>query len=97
MLSQMSASLLHEWLAYSKVEPFGERRRDIRSGIISAVVANVNRKKGKKAFQANDFLPKFKRQKPQSWQEQLNIIEMLNAAFGGKEERNEDQKRWREN
>lgn len=31
-----------------------------------------------------DYMPKIKR-RPQTWQEQLTFVEMLNAAFGGED------------
>lgn len=31
-----------------------------------------------------DYMPKIKRSK-QTWQEQLTLVEMLNAAFGGED------------
>jgi hypothetical protein len=48
------------WRAYAQIEPFGEERADLRSGIVASVIANVNRdpKKGK-AFNPQDFMPKF--------------------------------------
>lgn len=78
-------------MLYYDVEPFGDARADVRSAIIASVVANSNRdpKKRKKAFTIEDFMPKFGQQekRQQGWEEQLQIVEMLNAAFGGVDER----------
>jgi hypothetical protein len=73
-----------------QVEPFGEERADLRAAIIAATVANTARdpKKHKKPFKPVDFMPDFGREKKkQSWQQQLQIVKMLNAAFGGTDER----------
>jgi len=79
-----------EWLAYQELEPFGEERADLRAGIISATVANTARdpKKRRKPFRPAEFMPEFGPKKEQSWQDQLSIVEMLNAAFGGEDKRN---------
>lgn len=89
MLAEMSAGQWWEWIAYSHVDPFGEERGDLRAGIIAATIANANRnpKKRPRPFTPADFMPKVNQrpQKVQSWQEQLKIVEMLNAAFGGRD------------
>lgn len=51
-------------MAYAQIEPFGEERSDIRSGVIASTIANVNRKKGKAPYKTKDFMPKFKQPKP---------------------------------
>ena len=85
MLEMMPARLWREWIAYSNLEPFGETRADLRAGIVAATVANANRdaKKRKRPFGPEDFMPKFEPKAPQSTEEQLQIVEMLNAALGG--------------
>lgn len=86
----MSSREFAEWAQFYELEPWGEERADIRSGIVASTIANANRdaKKRKKPFTVEDFMPRFgqparpaKRQ--QTWQEQLAIVEMLNEAFGG--------------
>jgi len=77
-------------MAYSQLEPFGEERADLRSGIVSSTIANANRdpKKKRKAFRPQDFMPSFeevKEEKQSSWQSMLSTVEMLNTAFGGKD------------
>ena len=59
LLHTMSSKELVEWQAYYSIEPFGEERADLRAGIIASTIANVNRPKGKKAYDAEDFMPKF--------------------------------------
>lgn len=46
-------------MAFFGVEPFGEVRGDIQAGIVAATFANANRKKGSKALNPADFMPKF--------------------------------------
>jgi len=85
----ISSAEFAEWQAYYRLEPFGEERADLRTGILAALIANVNRdpKQRKKPYEPADFMPTFDKQSkataPQSIDEQLMIIEMLNIAFGG--------------
>lgn len=73
-------------MAYYSLEPFGEERADLRAGIISSTIANVNRGKHK-PFKPTDFMPKFEQHK-QTWKQQLQIVEVLNSIYGGKDLRN---------
>lgn len=52
------------WMAYDRVDPFGEERADLRSAIVAATLANIHRGKNAKPFEAADFMPRFDRAKP---------------------------------
>ena len=84
LLSRMDSYEIQEWIEYSKVEPL-EYRADLRAGTICAVIANVNRSKKQKAYKPTDFMPEQAKKKPQTWKEQKSIVEILNAAYGGKD------------
>jgi hypothetical protein len=60
-LEHISSLELSEWMAYDQVEPFGELRADLRAGIITATIANVNRDadKHREPFTPQDFMPNF--------------------------------------
>lgn len=86
----MSSREFAEWMALYDLELFGDKRADLRAAIVASTVANVNRdpKKRRKAYSPEDFMPKFERKrKRSSWQAQLQMVEMLNAAFGGRDMR----------
>lgn len=87
MLERIPSRLLTEWLAYAQVEPFGEERADLRAGIVAATVANVNRAKGTPAAKPTDFMPQFDAVEPEGPDPDLLLhkIELLNAAFGGRD------------
>lgn len=93
LLHRISSRELTEWMAYYQLEPWGEERADLRAGIIAATVANAARdpKKRRRPFRPEEFMPKFDRRR-QSWQEQLQLVEIINAALGGIDKREE--KRW---
>ena len=85
LLARISSRELSEWAAFAQLEPFGEEREDLRAAIVAATVANTARDpKKQRAFVPSDFMPDFERE-PQSWEQQLQIVEMLNVAFGGRD------------
>lgn len=86
LLHNISSQELTEWMVYYELEPFGEERADLRAGIISSTIANANRSKNSRVYKPVDFIPKFDKPK-QTWQEQLQIVEMLNIAFKGEDRR----------
>lgn len=60
----MSAREFSEWIAYARLEPFGEERADLRAGIVASTIAAVNTPKGKRRPKPGDFMPEFDKQKP---------------------------------
>jgi len=40
LLARISSAELTEWMAFDAVDPFGEQRADLRTGIVAAVTAN---------------------------------------------------------
>jgi len=89
LLARISSRELTEWQAYYNIEPFGAVRADTHAAIIASTVANTARdvKRKPKPFTPAEFMPNFGREKPQSAQKLLRIAEMLNAALGGRDER----------
>lgn len=86
MLDRIPSRLLSEWMAFAQLEPFGEERADLRAGIVASTVANVYRAKDERPLSAQDFMPKFDQPDPaEDWERLLRKVEMLNAAFGGKD------------
>jgi len=62
-----TAREFYEWVAYYRMNPWGEERADLRTGIVCALTANVHRGKNGKAYKPTDFLPKYnERRKVQS-------------------------------
>lgn len=70
MIEEMTAEQLFCWLAYAEVEPFGEERADVRSGVATAGLANIviAAAGGKKMLKPSDFMPNFKPVQVQSAQ-----------------------------
>ena len=59
MLGEMTSAQFAEWMAYSRVEPWGENRDDLRIGILASMIANMFREKGKKPAKPTDFVLNF--------------------------------------
>lgn len=78
----MTSLQFSEWLAYSRLEPWGEERDDLRTGIVASTIANVNRGKGQKARNPQDFMPDFEPETEEAAQARLMAKAM--AALGGK-------------
>ena len=66
-----------EWAAYYHIEPWGEERADLRSGVVAATVANANRGKAQKPFAPADFMPLAKKKA----EEPVNVDQKIRAAF----------------
>lgn len=77
LLVSMDAKELAEWMAYDRLEPFGEQRADLRSAMVCTIMANAWSGKGKR-LKVDDFMPKFERQqKKQGWQHMKAVCEAL--------------------
>lgn len=48
-----------EWMAFYRLEPWGEWRGDYQAGMVCSTVANIVRKKGSGRYKPSDFIPKF--------------------------------------
>lgn len=82
LLREIDSAELTEWYAYFKLEPFGSEADFLQAGIISSVVANVNKGKNTKPFEPYDFVPssfKAKLSKKQSPEDILAVFEAMGA------------------
>ena len=82
MLSEITSAQFAEWMAYSRLEPWGEDRDDLRMGIVASVIANSNRGKGKKPYKPQDFMPDFEPEDEAAAIERIR--ENLRKTLGGK-------------
>jgi hypothetical protein len=56
MLGEMSALEFSEWASFYEMDPWGDQRSDIRTGIICSTYANTQRSKNTPAFKPQDFM-----------------------------------------
>lgn len=64
------------------MEPWGEERADLRSGVIACVIANQSRPKNRRPFQPKDFLLFGEPSKPEEY-----TLEELEAIAACSQER----------
>jgi len=81
----MPLSELHEWMWFDGRSPIGDLRGDIQAGTIAAMVANVNLKRGAKAYSATDFIPKYGPSKPQAPEDLEAKLMSWASAIGAKD------------
>ena len=79
--AQMSSNEFTEWLAYYRLEPFGEERADLRMAILAALIANVN-SDGKKKYSPEEFMPVFDQEQEQKIKQGKIVKQLL--QFAGK-------------
>ncbi|MDR5774911.1 MULTISPECIES: hypothetical protein [unclassified Caballeronia] len=57
--AEVDSAEFTQWLAYSKIEPFGTEMEDLRAGVVAAAIYNVNRspKARPEPFGPSDVIP----------------------------------------
>ena len=91
LLGRISSRELTEWMAFGQLELFGAEANFLGHAITSKTIADVNRGKGKKAYDVSDFMPTMKEKKPQTQAEMIQFAEMWTVAMGGKDLRNKEE------
>ena len=78
-MRELSSLQIAEWLAYHALEPFGWYAEWLRTGVVSAVIANAHSAKGK-TYKPDAFMPKEPRLASapvQSVEEQRTMLEKI--------------------
>ncbi len=78
MLSEISSPQWAEWIAYFRLEPFGENRKDWRAALIASTVARYNSTKPNQ-IKIKDFIPNFDESEEQTLEQQIQIVRMLHG------------------
>lgn len=81
ILSSLSYRDLREWQAYDRIEPFGERRADLRSAQLCALIANVVPTEKDREFSAEDFMPEFHETEVERKQKKREKAEKMRSKF----------------
>ena len=84
MLARMPAITFAEWMAFAKIEPFGEERADLRMGIIAAKLHNMWRGKNDPIAKPEDFMPKFEEDEPPSREEVAMKMDAIMSALAAR-------------
>lgn len=73
-----SPSEFTEWKAFYKLDPWGQERADMRTGMLCAMVGNALRRKGARRLKASDFYLSDRRGvRKQSPQQMFNVLTEL--------------------
>lgn len=88
MLDRIDSRELTEWSAYERLAgPIGDERLDHLIAMLQATIANVNRGKNQKAYEAEAFMPRWGVAKPKagpmSGYDMLEAAKRLNKRMGG--------------
>ncbi len=75
MLSRMSSREFAEWMAYYRLEPFGDERADLRAGTIAAPLLNMWAAKGSAKAKPSDWIMKFGPREPMDWEAMKSILQ----------------------
>ena len=59
LLASIEMDELLDWMAYERLEPFGEERADVRSAIHTATLINVHRGQHSRPVTPSDVMPRF--------------------------------------
>ena len=57
LLAEITSAELTEYMAYERLEPFGEARADLRAGIVASTVANHGMSPPRRPMRPLDFMP----------------------------------------
>lgn len=80
--AQLSKDELSMYMAYEKVDPWGEQRDDLRSAITAFTIAKAN---GSKRVKIGDFMPHFEeRSKARDLQEMETRMDFFMAKHNAK-------------
>lgn len=84
LLASMTTEDLMLYVAEEGIEPRGESRADLRSGIVAAACANPWRGKDRQPFKPVDFMPQFGKPKRQKSAATLKMeLRAYTLAVGG--------------
>lgn len=82
---RVSSKHFTELLAYEEIQPHGERRSDLRAGIIASTIANASRSKHSQPFAPKDFIVDFDVTTKRQTNEQIKRnLQLFTAMSGGK-------------
>lgn len=84
MLNGISSRELSEWMAYDRIEPFGETRADLRIATIVRAVISPWVKKGHKPPTLKECMLDFEVKEPMETGEIKGFLRNLTASRGGK-------------
>jgi hypothetical protein len=84
LLQSLTSRQFAEWMAFYSIDPFGDQRADLRTGIVASVLNNRWRGKTEHPREPVDFMP-FREQPEQTPEEiQRQLRSILGQVTHGK-------------
>ncbi len=84
--ASISSQEFSEWMAFARLQPFGESRMDYRFAMLAALVANLWTDSRKKRWTPEDFMPDFEKaldeQEAQEEAKPVTVVDKVKAFFG---------------
>jgi len=86
MLSRLDSRELTEWYADYLIEPWSERRADVRSALIAQILAEVNRDRKRRAqpYKLDDFMavpPELPKRKVMHWKTMKAMLKAMSGTI----------------
>ena len=88
MLRRMDSAEIAEWMAYHALSPFGTETQYVGPAITTSTLVNLISGifGGSGSTEPADFMPKnSSNENGQSMEEMMQLVEIMNAAMGGKD------------
>jgi hypothetical protein len=84
LLETLSATELADWAAFYAIEPWGSEAAFLRTGIVTALIANTNRdsKRKPEPFVPSDFMPDFTGKRKRDKLDPKKVRNLLKTSFG---------------
>ena len=79
-IESLPATEFIRWIAYSRIQPIGAHRDDIRTAYAAAVAYNVTRPRKARPLKPRDFMPQYERKRIQTGAEIAATMNMMAAA-----------------
>jgi hypothetical protein len=76
LLRSLTSRQFAEWQAFYAVDPFGDQRADLRSGIVACTIANRMRGKNENPSQPSDYMP-FRNEPEQTPEEMQRTLQTI--------------------
>jgi len=80
LLKRTTSRELSEWMLYEGMEPFGEKRADLRAGIVASTIYNLLKGEKAKALAPEDFMPRFEPGTAEGAQEEAQTSRLVDLA-----------------
>lgn len=80
MRASIPLATFYDWMEYAKRNPFGEERADLRTGIMTSSLVNIQLARGQRRTRPIDYMPLCRKHKKQARQAPMEMRAVLRGA-----------------